>query len=98
MSEAPQIDIDYVARLARVELSPEEKVTYSAQLADILGYFEKLNAVDVEGIEPSAHPFHVVNVWAEDVPGECLPKEEAIRHAAKTKDEQVMVPKVVGDA
>lgn len=98
MSDKPQIDIDYVARLARLELTDEEKSTYGSQLGSILEYFEKLNSVDVEGIEPSAHPFHVYNVWAEDEAGDCFPADIPSSFAAKTKDGQVLVPKVVADA
>jgi aspartyl-tRNA(Asn)/glutamyl-tRNA(Gln) amidotransferase subunit C len=65
MSQSPHIDIDYVANLARIELSDAEKARLGSQLDDILGYFEKLNAVNVEGIEPMAHTQKVHNVWRE---------------------------------
>ena len=51
----PHIDIDYVANLARIDLSDDEKAKLGSQLDDILGYFDKLNSVDVDGVQPMAH-------------------------------------------
>lgn len=96
MSKAEQIDIDYVANLARLELSEEEKETFGSQLKDILGYFEKLNAIDVEGVEPMAHAHQVYNVWREgDVPGETFGPEVLSGMAPEFRESQVVVPKVV---
>ena len=57
MSEESQMDIDYVANLARIELSADEKQKFQGQLGDVLKYFEKLQEVNVEGVEPTAHAF-----------------------------------------
>lgn len=93
-----KIDIDYVARLARIDLTDEEKQTFTAQLEDILAYVEKLNSVDVSGVEPMAHAFPLENVLDEDVPHDPLPVEDALRNAPAQRDNQVVVPKVVEDA
>jgi len=93
-----KIDIDYVAKLARLDLSEEEKQTFTAQLEDILGYVDKLSDVDVSGVEPMAHAFPLENVLDEDEPREPLPVEEALRNAPAQRDNQVVVPKVVEDA
>ena len=96
MSETPHIDIDYVANLARIELSSEEKAKLGSQLDDILGYFDKLNAVDVAGVEPMAHAHAVSNVWREgDQPGPVFDPEVVVRMAPESRDNQVVVPKVV---
>jgi aspartyl-tRNA(Asn)/glutamyl-tRNA(Gln) amidotransferase subunit C len=96
MSETPHIDIDYVANLARLELSDEEKAKLGGQLDDILGYFEKLNAVDVDGVEPMAHAHKVFNVWREgDEAGDTYDPEVLTRMAPEQRDNQVVVPKVV---
>lgn len=96
MSEKPVIDIEYVAELARLELSAPEKERLGAQLNDILGYFEKLNTVDVDGVEPMAHAHGVWNVWREgDAPGPVLEPAEALAAAPEQRDNQVVVPKVV---
>ena len=96
MAETPHIDIDYVANLARMELSDDEKARLGGQLDDILGYFEKLNAVDVEGVEPMAHAHKVFNVWREgDEPGETYDPEVLTKMAPEQRENQVVVPKVV---
>lgn len=98
MSDANNIDIDYVANLARLELSPEEKTRFAGQLDDILTYFEKLKAIDVSGEEPMAHPFPVYNVLGEDESSPTLSPEEALANAPKQRDQQLVVPKIVDDA
>ena len=96
MSDQPHINIDYVANLARIELTDKEKSTLSAQLDDILGHFEKLSAVDVDGIEPMAHIQNTHNVWRiGDTPGVTLNAETLMEMAPKQRDNQVVVPKVV---
>ncbi len=89
------IDIDYVANLARLALSPEEKATYARQLGDVLAYIEKLKQADVAGVEPTAHAFDVHNVWAADVPAPGLAVEDVIRNAPASRDNMISVPKVV---
>jgi aspartyl-tRNA(Asn)/glutamyl-tRNA(Gln) amidotransferase subunit C len=96
MSETPHIDIDYVANLARLDMTEEEKSKLGSQLDDILGYFDKLNSVDVEGVEPMAHAHRVANVWREgDQPGETFAPEILTSMAPDHRDNQVVVPKVV---
>ena len=68
MASSPDFNIDYVANLARLALTDQEKATFSRQLGDVLRYIEKLAEVDVSQVEPTAHAFPVDNVWAEDVP------------------------------
>lgn len=92
------IHIDYVANLARIELTPEEKNAFSSQLGDILHYMDRLNTVDVEGVEPMAHAFPLTNVLGEDVPEPGFNAEEALSNAPARRDQQIVVPKVVEDA
>ncbi len=93
-----EIDIDYVAKLARIELTEEEKEKFSKQLGQILGYFEKLSAIDVSDVEPSAHAHAIYNVWREDVESEPMSVEDALMNAPAKRDNQIVVPKVVDDA
>lgn len=95
MSSAPQLDIDRVARLARLALTAEEKATFAQQLGSVLHHIAQLSKVDVSGVEPSAHAFAVHNVWAEDVAGPALPVGQALRNAPAQRDNMVVVPKVV---
>lgn len=96
MSKTPEIDIDYVAHLARLELSCEEKDKLGAQLKDILGYFDKLNTVDVENVEPMAHAHHVFNVWREgDEPSATYGPDVLMQMVPENRENQVVVAKVV---
>jgi aspartyl-tRNA(Asn)/glutamyl-tRNA(Gln) amidotransferase subunit C len=98
MQERPEVDIDKLAALARIRLSDAEKTAFAAQLGDILGFFQALQEVDVDGIVPMAHPFDVEAPLRDDVPGEPWPPGRALRNAPAARDNQVSVPKVVGDA
>jgi aspartyl-tRNA(Asn)/glutamyl-tRNA(Gln) amidotransferase subunit C len=95
MAQPTELNIDHVANLARLALTPEEKATFAAQLGDVLAYIEQLKAVDVTGIEPTAHAFPLYNVWADDVPQPGLPVEAALRNAPAQRDHMIAVPKVV---
>ena len=92
------IDIDYVANLARLALTDEEKARYAAQLSGVLDYFAKLSDVDVEGVKPSAHAFDLENVWQPDKVKKGLPTQAALQNAPAQRDNQIIVPKVVDDA
>lgn len=98
MSGGGQLDIDYVAQLARLALTDEEKRRFAQQLGDILSHVKQLEAVDVAGVEPTAHAFDVVNVWQEDLPVAPLPLEAALQNAPATRDGMIVVPKVVEEA
>ena len=95
MSKPAHIDIDYVANLARIALSDEERSLFSDQLEEVLEYIEQLNTVNVDGVEPTAHTFPVTNVWREDVARSGLTQEEAIGNAPESRDGMFVVPKVV---
>jgi aspartyl-tRNA(Asn)/glutamyl-tRNA(Gln) amidotransferase subunit C len=89
------INVNYVARLARLSLSPEEEQKIGAQLGDILAYVEKLKEVDVSGVEPTAHAFPLVNVTRPDLMQPSMPHEEAMRNAPAQSGGLFIVPKIV---
>ncbi len=95
MPKPDDLKLDHVAALARIALTPEEKARFATQLGDVLAYVAQLNEVDVSGVEPTAHAFPVVNVWADDVPVAGLSVEEALRNAPERRDHMFVVPKVV---
>lgn len=95
MSEPADLNIDRVANLARIALTPEEKVRFSAQLGDVLTYIAQLKEVDVSGVEATAHAFPVANVWADDAAQPGLPVDQALRNAPAKRDNMFAVPKVV---
>ena len=90
-----EIDVKYVAHLARISLSPDEEQKLSAQLGNILGYIEKLKEADVTGVEPTAHAFPLVNVTRLDEVRPSLPNEDALRNAPAKAGGLFVVPKIV---
>jgi aspartyl-tRNA(Asn)/glutamyl-tRNA(Gln) amidotransferase subunit C len=95
MSTPPDLDIDHVAKLARLALTPAEKVRFSAQIGEVLHHIAQLKEADVTGVEPTAHAFAVHNVWAEDIAQPGLPVEAALRNAPLQRDGMIAVPRVV---
>lgn len=95
MADSPELNIDRVAELARIALTPAEKAEFSAQLGEVLKHVDQLKQLDVTNVEPSAHAFAVENVWADDVAQAGLPVTEALRNAPAQRDHMVAVPKVV---
>jgi len=92
---ATEIDIQYVAHLARISLTPDEKKKLAAQLGGILGYIEKLKELDVTNVEPTAHAVPMVNVTRADEVRPSLPHEDALRNAPKQVNGLFIVPKIV---
>ncbi len=92
---AVDIDVKYVAHLARLALSPEEEKKIGEQLGNILGYIEKLKEVDVTGVEPTAHAFPLVNVTRSDEVRPSLSNGEALRNAPAQANGLFIVPKIV---
>jgi aspartyl-tRNA(Asn)/glutamyl-tRNA(Gln) amidotransferase subunit C len=89
------IDVKYVAHLARLSLTPDEEQKISAQLGNILGYIEKLKEVDVTGVEPTAHAFPLVNVTRLDEVRPSISNEDALRNAPAKANGLFIVPKIV---
>ncbi len=92
---ASEIDVKYVAFLARLSLTPEEEQKFGPQLGQILGYVEKLKGLDISGIEPTAHAVPLVNVTRPDEVLPSLPHAEAMRNAPATTNGLFLVPKIV---
>ncbi len=95
MNANSDINIDYLANLARLALTGAEKEKFTRQLGDILHYVEKLKQVDVTGVEPMAHASPVFNVWQDDTVRPGLPVEQALRNAPVQRSHMIVVPKVV---
>jgi aspartyl-tRNA(Asn)/glutamyl-tRNA(Gln) amidotransferase subunit C len=95
MSAPADLNIDHVANLARIALTPEEKTKFARQLGEVLHHIEQLRKVDVTGVEPTAHAFPVYNVWTDDVARTGLPVEAALQNAPAQRDNMIVVPKVM---
>ena len=89
------IDVRYVAKLARIDLSDEEVERFGSQLEGIMGHIEKLSEVNVEGIEATAHAATVFNQVRPDIPAESLGPDGILKNAPDQANGQLRVPKVV---
>ncbi len=92
---AAEIDVKYVAHLARLALTPDEEKKLAAQLGGILDYIEKLKELDVTNIEPTAHAVPMVNVTRADEIRPSLLHDDALRNAPAKANGLFMVPKIV---
>ena len=88
-------NIQYVARLARIDLSAEEQQRLGDQLGNILGYIAQLKEVDVEGIEPTAHAVPLTNVTRPDEARPPMDHDDALRNAPAKAGGLFVVPKIV---
>ena len=92
---AGQIDVKYVAHLARLALTPEEEKKFGDQLGHILEHIEKLKELDVTNVEPTAHAMPLVNVTRADEVHPSLPHDDALRNAPARANGLFIVPKIV---
>ena len=95
MNDKTQFDIRYVALLARLNLAPEEAQLFQKQLGDVIKYVEKLQEVDVTGIEAAAHAVPIFNVFREDQPCQWFTAAEALANAPRRANDLFIVTKVV---
>jgi aspartyl-tRNA(Asn)/glutamyl-tRNA(Gln) amidotransferase subunit C len=91
-------DAAYVARLARIDLDPEELDTFAVQLAAVLDHAAQVAAIDTSAVEPTAHPLPLVNVLRDDEPQPSLDRDEVLSQAPDTEAGRFKVPRVLGDA
>lgn len=88
-------EVDHIALLARLQLSPEEKAREARELTQILNYFEKLGELDTEDVPPTSHVFPVTNVLREDVARPGLSTDAALQNAPEAAADMFQVPRVV---
>jgi aspartyl-tRNA(Asn)/glutamyl-tRNA(Gln) amidotransferase subunit C len=89
-----EIDIEHVARLARLDLTEEEKATLQTQLAVILEHAAKVGEVAAGDVPPTAYAIERANVFRDDVPEPSLSREAALANAPVERDERFEVPKI----
>ena len=95
MAKTSDLDVAYVAKLARLNLSDEETELFQKQLGDVLKYAEKLREVDVSNVEAEAHALPIFNVFREDAPRDWFTAQQALRNAPRQVNGLFIVPKVV---
>ena len=88
-------DVEYVAKLARLEVSAQEKEKFTAQLNDILLYIDKLNELDATGVTPMSHAIAVTNAFRDDTVAASLGTEKVLANAPDGRGEFFRVPKVI---
>jgi aspartyl-tRNA(Asn)/glutamyl-tRNA(Gln) amidotransferase subunit C len=95
MADTPDLDVAYIAKLARLNLTDEETHLFQKQLADVLKYAEKLREVDVSQVDAAAHGVPLFNVFREDEPCDWFTAEEALSNAPQKANQLFIVTKVV---
>jgi aspartyl-tRNA(Asn)/glutamyl-tRNA(Gln) amidotransferase subunit C len=95
MERPMKMDIEKVARLARLELSEEEKSIFGKQLDQVLEYMEQLEGVDTEGVEPTSHAIPLSNVFREDEQRDSFPREEVLGVAPEEEEGYFRVPRII---
>jgi aspartyl-tRNA(Asn)/glutamyl-tRNA(Gln) amidotransferase subunit C len=90
-----KMNIEKVARLARLELSGDEMETFGDQLEQILTYMEQLNRLDTTGVEPTSHAIPIYNIFREDEVKSSLAQEEVLTIAPDEEDGHFKVPKII---
>jgi len=87
-------DVEHVAKLARLNLTEEEKEKFTRQLGDVLKYVEQMNEVDTTDVEPMAHSIDFVNVMREDKVVYEQNKETLMQNAPQEENGFFKVPKI----
>jgi aspartyl-tRNA(Asn)/glutamyl-tRNA(Gln) amidotransferase subunit C len=90
-----EIDIEHVARLARLQLFEEERESLRAQLGVILEHAAKVGEVAAGDVPPTAWAIPRANVFREDEPEPSLPVDEALRNAPEREGDRFKVPRIV---
>ncbi|MBP3924860.1 Asp-tRNA(Asn)/Glu-tRNA(Gln) amidotransferase subunit GatC [bacterium] len=87
-------DVEHVAKLARLELTEDEKELYTKQLGDVLKYVDQMNEVDTSDVKPMAQVIDFVNVMREDEVIHDISKEELMKNAPEEENGFFRVPKI----
>jgi aspartyl-tRNA(Asn)/glutamyl-tRNA(Gln) amidotransferase subunit C len=91
-------DVAHVAKLARLTMSEAELDMFTEQLGQVLDHASDMNALDLEGVVATAHPFGLINVVREDVRRTCLDHDVVIAMAPDAEDGRFAVPRILGEA
>ena len=95
MAKTSDLDVTYVARLARINLTEAEAKVFQKQLDDVLRYVEKLRQADISDVEAAAHALPSFNVFREDATRDWFSAEQALSNAPRKANGLFIVPKVV---
>lgn len=98
MASISRDDVAHVARLARLELSDEQLDTFTPQLAAILEHAADVEALELDDVPPTAHPFPLANVMRPDVARDASVREAVLEAAPAAEEGMFRVPPVLGEA
>jgi len=87
--------IDKLAALSKLNFNDEEKIEIRSDLERMIGFVEKLQEVDTDGLEPLLHMVDRVNIWREDVPSGEINRELALKNAPAHDHQFFKVPKII---
>ena len=90
-----EADVKRTAALARLRLSPEETLAMTENLNKIFQYIDQLHEVNTDNVKPLHHVLEMSNVLEDDLPRECLKREEALEGAPDQTEEFFRVPRVI---
>jgi len=88
-------EVEYVAHLARLAITEEEKEKFTAQLNDILLYIDQLNELNTDGVEPTSHAISVTNAFREDKILDSIGTQASLANAPDARGDFFRVPKVI---
>src|SRR5262249_54084826 len=91
-------DVAHVARLARLDVTPEEIELFTEQLAAVLDHAADVAALDTAGVPPTAHPLPLANVFRDDQPEPSLDRDEVLAEAPAVEGHRFKVPRILGEA
>jgi aspartyl-tRNA(Asn)/glutamyl-tRNA(Gln) amidotransferase subunit C len=91
-------DVAHVAKLARLHLSEEELATFTGQLDAVLDHAADVEALDLDDVPPTSHPYPLTNVLRDDVVLPSLDRDEVLAQAPDVEDHLFKVPPVLGEA
>ncbi|TFF90207.1 MAG: Asp-tRNA(Asn)/Glu-tRNA(Gln) amidotransferase subunit GatC [Promethearchaeota archaeon] len=95
-SEFSEETIEYLSKLALIDLSDREKKEVSKQLNHIINHFKRLNDLDTTNVEPLRHPIEdLKNVFREDKVENGLNQEEALKNVKNTKEGYIKAPRIL---
>ena len=88
-------EVLYVAQLARLDLDEKSIERFAGQIGEILGYIDKLNQVETEGIRPTSHAIFLTNAFREDAESIHMDREKALANAPEKQNGNFVVPRVI---
>ncbi len=95
MAKITKKDVEYIAGLAHLTPDDATKESFVHELGKVLNYMDKLDELDISGIEPTMHALEMTNVYREDVTGESMTHEAALKNAPQSDEDYFLVPRIL---